>query len=161
MMSTITFTTDFAHSVFHSMAEGMYEVQCDDGHMARARRIEEIIEATPEQGLEYPVTFVLPLALHEDAEAILANVIDNDSEGAYRDREGSGAEDDPDGIYRIEEEIKLSMGLKDAARIALEMLDLAHGHWKDMDDTEYEPLKQAMQVLDEYLEEKESAHPAL
>ena len=86
-MATITIASGDAHSMFHSMAEGMWEVARDD-HVSptgaagpRAARLEALIEATPgDDATQYPATFTLPAELLADARSVLENVEDSDDE---------------------------------------------------------------------------------
>lgn len=83
-MSTITFKNANAHTVFHSMCEGMWEVKRDD-HVnpagndgPEARAIAKVIEATPSaEGDTYPLEFTLPDACLSAARDVLENCEDN------------------------------------------------------------------------------------
>jgi len=66
MPITITIKREQAHGVFHSMAEGMWEVARDDNVSPdgdegdRARAYQALIAATGSRVVAYPVTYTLP-----------------------------------------------------------------------------------------------------
>jgi hypothetical protein len=78
-MATMTFRTAQAHTVWHSMAEGMLEVRQDDND-SRAPLFERLIEQTPASGNDvYPRRFVIPGFAVQIARDILENCMDNSS----------------------------------------------------------------------------------
>ena len=86
-MTTIAIKSGDAHSIWHSMCEGMWEVARDD-HVSpagdegeRARALDALIRATPgDDGTQYPATFTLSGELLAMAQSVLENIEDSDDE---------------------------------------------------------------------------------
>jgi hypothetical protein len=81
----ITFKTEEAHSAFHSMTEGMWEIARDDNVSPNgdagptAALYERLIgETAYEDGAVYPRTYVLSSAIVPIAQAVIDNMDDNE-----------------------------------------------------------------------------------
>lgn len=82
----LTIKTEAAHTAFHSMAEGMWEVARDDNVSPdgdpgiRAGLLERLIGTTPYfDGVTYPLTFQLPPHIAATAKDVIDNMEDNET----------------------------------------------------------------------------------
>jgi hypothetical protein len=110
MPITITFANPNAHTVFHSMAEGMWDVRRDDIDTSReaendaaADALRALIVATPDTpAAVYPLTFPLSAPLLRTARDVLANCMDN--------ADGVSLEDENAGDFLFPGDVTLSPG---------------------------------------------------
>jgi hypothetical protein len=107
-MATITFATEAAHALYHSMAEGMSEVRLDDGDMEGVDRFDALLLATgAHQGaILYPLAFTLPASLLNTARDVLDNCLDNREGGTV------AAVDIADRHYLIEGEVTITPDMR-------------------------------------------------
>jgi len=72
----ITFSSEHALAVYHSMAEGMSEVAEDDGETEKEALLSELITVTGASAVAFPVTVALPNKLADVAGDVLDNCLD-------------------------------------------------------------------------------------
>jgi len=78
-MFYLTINTEHEHTAIHETAEGMSEVQRENGNHQYANDTDALIAATPDmEEITYPVIFIVPEPLYEALVAVLENIEDTD-----------------------------------------------------------------------------------